>query len=103
MCGIAGRVNQHDPVDRAELFRMTEAVAHRGPYDAGYHLRARVGLGHRRLSIIDVAAGRQPLANEDETVWIVYNGEIYNHLELRAQLIARGHRFKTRSDTEVIV
>src|SRR5262245_6284192 len=102
MCGIAGRVNQHDPVDRAELFRMTDAVAHPGPDDCGYPLRARVGLGHRRLSIIDVACGRQPLSNEDETIWIVYNGEVYNHLELRSQLIARGHRFKTRSDTEAI-
>jgi asparagine synthase (glutamine-hydrolysing) len=103
MCGIAGRVNQHEPVDRAELFRMTELLAHRGPDDSGYHLRARVGLGHRRLSIVDLAGGRQPLSNEDDTVWIVFNGEIYNHLELRAQLLARGHRFKTRSDTEVIV
>jgi len=103
MCGIAGRVNQSAPVDREQLFRMTEAVAHRGPDDHGYHLRARVGLGHRRLAIVDVAGGRQPLANEDESVWIVFNGEIYNHLELRRELVARGHRFRTRSDTEAIV
>ena len=103
MCGIAGRVNQAAPVDRAEIFRMTELMAHRGPDDHGYHLRTRVGLGHRRLSIIDLAGGRQPLANEDDTVWIVFNGEIYNHVELRRELIARGHRFRTHSDTEAIV
>jgi asparagine synthase (glutamine-hydrolysing) len=103
MCGIAGRVNQSAPVDRAEIFRMTELIAHRGPDDHGYHLRTRVGLGHRRLSIIDLAGGRQPLANEDETVWIVFNGEIYNHVDLRRELIARGHRFRTHSDTEAIV
>jgi asparagine synthase (glutamine-hydrolysing) len=103
MCGIAGRVNESAPVDRAEIFRMTELIAHRGPDDHGYHLRTRVGLGHRRLSIIDLAGGRQPLANEDETVWIVFNGEIYNHVALRKELIARGHRFRTHSDTEAIV
>ncbi|MGZ3425255.1 MAG: asparagine synthase (glutamine-hydrolyzing) [Polyangia bacterium] len=103
MCGIAGRVNQSAPIDRAEIFRMTELIAHRGPDDHGYHLRTRVGLGHRRLSIIDIAGGRQPLANEDETVWIVFNGEIYNHVALRKELIARGHRFRTHSDTEAIV
>ncbi|HEX8953151.1 MAG TPA: asparagine synthase (glutamine-hydrolyzing) [Polyangia bacterium] len=103
MCGIAGRVNQSAPVDRAEIFRMTELIAHRGPDDYGYHLRARVGLGHRRLSIIDLAGGRQPLANEDDTVWIVFNGEIYNHVDLRKELVARGHRFRTHSDTEAIV
>jgi asparagine synthase (glutamine-hydrolysing) len=103
MCGIAGRVNHSAPVDRAEIFRMTELLAHRGPDDHGYHLRTRVGLGHRRLSIIDLAGGRQPLANEDETVWIVFNGEIYNHVDLRRELVARGHRFRTHSDTEAIV
>ncbi len=103
MCGIAGRVNQAAPVDREEIFRMTELMAHRGPDDHGYHLRTRVGLGHRRLSIIDLAGGRQPLANEDETVWIVFNGEIYNHVALRKELLSRGHRFRTHSDTEAIV
>lgn len=103
MCGIAGRVNQHAPVDREELFRMTERIAHRGPDDSGYHLRAHVGLGHRRLAIVDLAGGRQPLSNEDDSVVIVYNGEVYNHLDLRRELLARGHRFKTRSDTEAIV
>jgi asparagine synthase (glutamine-hydrolysing) len=82
---------------------MTELIAHRGPDDHGYHLRSRVGLGHRRLSIIDVAGGRQPLANEDETVWITFNGEIYNHVDLRRELVGRGHQFRTHSDTEAIV
>jgi asparagine synthase (glutamine-hydrolysing) len=82
---------------------MSERIAHRGPDDHGYHLRPRVGLGHRRLSIVDLAGGRQPLANEDESVWIVFNGEIYNHLDLRRDLQARGHRFRTKSDTEAIV
>jgi asparagine synthase (glutamine-hydrolysing) len=103
MCGIAGRINREAPVDREELFRMTESLAHRGPDDHGYHLRARVGLGHRRLSIVDLATGHQPLSNEDGTVWIVFNGEIYNHDDLRRELRARGHVFKTRSDTEAIV
>ena len=74
---------------------MTDVIAHRGPDDYGYHLRPRVGLGHRRLSIVDLAGGRQPLTNEDESIWIVFNGEIYNHLELRRELISRGHRFRT--------
>jgi asparagine synthase (glutamine-hydrolysing) len=103
MCGIAGRVNQFAPVDRGQIFEMTERLSHRGPDDHGYHLRSRIGLGHRRLSIIDRAGGRQPLANERETVWIVYNGEVYNHLDLRRELAGRGHRFRTQSDTEAIV
>jgi asparagine synthase (glutamine-hydrolysing) len=103
MCGIAGRVNSETPIDRAEIFRMTDLIRHRGPDDHGYHLRHEVGLGHRRLSIIDVAGGRQPLANEDDTIWIVYNGEVYNHVELRQGLVARGHVFRTRADTEAIV
>jgi asparagine synthase (glutamine-hydrolysing) len=103
MCGIAGRVNLMAPVDRSELFAMSDRMAHRGPDDHGYHLRPRIGLGHRRLSIVDLAGGRQPLANEDESVWIAFNGEIYNHLDLRRDLQARGHRFRTKSDTEAIV
>jgi asparagine synthase (glutamine-hydrolysing) len=103
MCGIAGRVNLQAPVDRAELFEMSERMSHRGPDDHGYHLRTRVGLGHRRLSIVDRAGGRQPLANEDESIWIIFNGEIYNHLELRKELMSRGHSFRTKSDTEAIV
>jgi asparagine synthase (glutamine-hydrolysing) len=83
--------------------RMSDAIAHRGPDDDGQYLNGRVGLGFRRLSIIDLSGGHQPMANEDETVWIAYNGEIFNHAGHRAPLEARGHRFRTRSDTEAIV
>jgi asparagine synthase (glutamine-hydrolysing) len=105
MCGIAGRFNYDAirPVDRRVLEAMTDAVAHRGPDAAGYHLAPGIGLGHRRLSIIDLSTGDQPLCNETGTVWTVFNGEIYNFAEVRAELIARGHRFKTSSDTEIIV
>ena len=103
MCGIAGRVNRSRPVLREEIFRMTAALEHRGPDDCGYHLRPRVGLGHRRLSIIDLEGGKQPLANEDGSVWIVFNGEVYNHVELRRELQRCGHSFQTHSDTEAIV
>jgi asparagine synthase (glutamine-hydrolysing) len=105
MCGIAGRFN-YDPrhaVDSTVLASMTEAVAHRGPDSAGYFHAPGIGLGHRRLSIIDLATGDQPLANEDGQVQVVFNGEIYNFAEVRAELIARGHRFRTSSDTEIIV
>jgi asparagine synthase (glutamine-hydrolysing) len=82
---------------------MTEAISHRGPDDSGTYRDERAVLGHRRLTIIDLDSGRQPLANEDETVWITFNGEIYNYRALRDELIARGHRFRTTTDTEVIV
>lgn len=82
---------------------MLAVMRHRGPDGSGVHLDGQAGLGHLRLSIIDLAAGSQPMANEDETVWIIFNGEIYNFQELRAALLARGHRFRTHSDTEVIV
>jgi len=105
MCGIAGRFNDDPlrPVDRDVLEAMTDVVAHRGPDAAGHYVGPGIGLGHRRLSIIDLATGDQPLSNEDGTVWTVFNGEIYNFAEVRANLIARGHRFKTGSDTEIIV
>src|SRR5215207_2573170 len=105
MCGIAGRFNYDAlrPVERATLEAMTDAVAHRGPDASGYHLAPGIGLGHRRLSIIDLSTGDQPLGNENGTVWTVFNGEIYNFAEVRAELIAHGHRFKTGSDTEIIV
>ena len=105
MCGIAGIV-QTDPdgaVDNATIHRMCEAIMHRGPDDEGIFTKAGVGLGMRRLSIIDLAGGHQPVFNEDKTVWIVFNGEIYNFQELRPDLERRGHRFSTHSDTEVIV
>jgi asparagine synthase (glutamine-hydrolysing) len=82
---------------------MTDVVAHRGPDSAGYYVKGSIGLGHRRLSIIDLATGDQPLGNEDGTVQVVFNGEIYNFGEVREMLLDRGHRFRTRSDTEVIV
>ena len=82
---------------------MLDIMRHRGPDGSGIHLDGPVGLGHVRLSIIDIEAGKQPLSNEDDTVWVTFNGEIYNFQELRHNLIAKGHRFKTHSDTEVIV
>jgi asparagine synthase (glutamine-hydrolysing) len=100
MCGIFGFIG---PPDTDLLGRMADVLVHRGPDDAGSLERPQVSLGHRRLAIIDRAGGRQPLANEDETVWLVYNGEIYNYRELRAELEALGHTFRTRSDSEVIV
>jgi asparagine synthase (glutamine-hydrolysing) len=105
MCGIAGLVGTHglDHDDRARAVRMRDILAHRGPDDAGLWGDERALLAHRRLSIVDVSGGRQPLANEDATIWIVFNGEIYNHAEIRRELEARGHAYRTRSDTETIV
>lgn len=104
MCGICGFVGDLGGKSKeAVLQDMMTSIAHRGPDDASFHLDGQTGLGFRRLSIIDLASGRQPLANEDETVWIVFNGEIYNFRELRRDLKARGHRFRTGADTEVIV
>ena len=105
MCGIAGRFNYdaRRSVDHGRLVAMTDAVAHRGPDAAGYYEGPGIGLGHRRLSIIDLATGDQPLGNEDGSVQVVFNGEIYNFAEVRAQLAALGHTFRTHSDTEVIV
>lgn len=100
MCGICGMVGGPE---REALGRMAAAMAHRGPDDDGFFVDARAGLGFRRLSIIDVAGGHQPLANEDASLHLVFNGEIYNHRELRAGLEARGHRFRTQSDGEVIL
>src|ERR1017187_6076552 len=104
MCGIAGIVDEsRDPRATEIVGRMCDCLVHRGPDDSGVYANGSVVLGHRRLSIIDVGGGHQPLSNEDGTVWIVLNGEIYNYRELRTELIARGHRFATNSDTEVIV
>jgi asparagine synthase (glutamine-hydrolysing) len=91
------------PIDPEILRAMNGLIQHRGPDDGGFHLAAACGLGHRRLSIIDLSTGQQPMANEDGSCWIVFNGEIYNHHELREGLLARGHVFKTRSDTEAIL
>jgi asparagine synthase (glutamine-hydrolysing) len=104
MCGIIGIFDRvGEPVDRRLLERMTLAIQHRGPDGQGYFVKKGVGLGHRRLSIIDVEGGSQPISNEDGTLQIVFNGEIYNYIELREELLAFGHQFKTLSDTEVIV
>jgi asparagine synthase (glutamine-hydrolysing) len=105
MCGICG-IYLLDPgaePERQQLQQMNRTMSHRGPDDEGYYVSGPVGLGMRRLSIIDLPGGRQPIANEDETIWIVFNGEIYNYLELRSELLTKGHHFRTRSDTEVIV
>ena len=105
MCGIVGKLF-HDPsarVDPGELQAMLRPIAHRGPDGQGIHLDRNVGLGHCRLSIIDLDTGAQPMTNEDESVWIVFNGEIYNFQELRERLVAKGHVFRSRCDTEVIV
>jgi asparagine synthase (glutamine-hydrolysing) len=100
MCGIAGYVGLRD---ETLLREMTAALAHRGPDDAGYLIDGEVGLGHRRLSIIDLAGGHQPIFNEDESLAVIANGEIYNYRELSVDLRARGHRFRTGSDCEVIL
>ena len=101
MCGIVG-MSGPGPVAEAEIVRMCDAIRHRGPDDSGAFVEGGVGLGSRRLSIIDLAGGHQPLANEDGSVVVVLNGEIYNHEALRRELVARGHQFRTRSDTEVL-
>src|SRR5882757_8708630 len=104
MCGIAGIIGRKDEaVISEQVRRMTDTIVHRGPDDEGIHVRGNVGLGMRRLSIIDLSGGRQPIYNEDGTVAVVFNGEIYNFLELRQELEGRGHQFRTHSDTEVIV
>ena len=105
MCGIIGifDVRGTRAIDRDLLARMNETQHHRGPDEGGIHVEPGVGLGHRRLSIIDLSTGQQPLYNEDGSVVVVFNGEIYNYQELIPELTALGHVFRTRSDTEVIV
>lgn len=105
MCGICGRLNFLDrqPVEQRELSTMARSMRHRGPDDEGYYLRAPLGFGFRRLSIIDLEGGHQPMSDQEETTWVVFNGEIYNFQELRSELESFGHVFRTRCDTEVIV
>jgi asparagine synthase (glutamine-hydrolysing) len=114
MCGIAGAcwTSGTEPLSETVLERMISAIRHRGPDDSGMYFSSANGsgpakqqaaLGHRRLSIIDLDSGHQPLANEDKTVWIAFNGEVYNYRELRKQLQAGGHHFRTETDTETIV
>src|SRR5689334_11559034 len=102
MCGITGFFGEPE-ISSATLQHMNRQLARRGPDDEGFFEDAGVGLAMRHLSIIDLAGGRQPLHNEEASVWTVFNGEIYNYRELRADLMQRGHRFRTQSDTEVIV
>ena len=103
MCGIAGQLLRERKAELADIRSMCDQIRHRGPDDEGYHLDGGCGLGMRRLSIIDLSTGHQPISNEDGTVWVVFNGEIYNYRELRADLIRAGHRFSTNSDTETLV
>ncbi len=105
MCGIAGilEFGRDARADSGALREMCQIMAHRGPDDDGFHADGPVGIGMRRLSIVDLATGHQPISNEDGSLWIVFNGEIYNHLSLREQLVARGHAYRTHSDTETIV
>ncbi len=105
MCGIAGQFNfqRRDPVERETIVRMTRSIAHRGPDDEGFFISGLVGLGFRRLSIIDLAGGHQPMSDAEKTVWMVFNGEIYNYRELREELQNKGYKFRTNSDTEVII
>ena len=103
MCGVCGIVSHHGPPDLALLRRMMGRLGHRGPDGNGYYRDRRAALGHTRLAIIDTSGGAQPLCNEDGTVWVTFNGEIFNYVELGAELRHRGHIFRTASDTEVIV
>ena len=105
MCGIAGlwNIESKRPIDHGLLNRMVAALHHRGPDDRGTYVEGELGVGHTRLSIVDLSGGHQPMCNEDGSLWVVFNGEIYNHVELRAELIQKGHTFKTHSDTEVIL
>ena len=105
MCGICGQHNfaRSEPVSRSMLIRMTKTMAHRGPDDEGYFVSDNLGLGFRRLSIIDLASGQQPMSDIDSSIWLVFNGEIYNFPELKIELEGYGHTFRTKSDTEVII
>ena len=105
MCGICGKLSfdREARVSPRLLKAMADSIQHRGPDDEGYYTSGPVGFGFRRLSIIDLNTGHQPICNEDASVWIVFNGEIYNYQELRSQLQTKGHVFKTQTDTEVIV
>ena len=105
MCGICGiyNFNKDRPVSKETLNSMTNTMIHRGPDESGTYIDRFIGLGHRRLSIIDILGGKQPMTNEDKTIWVTYNGEIYNYQTLKNQLLKKGHEFKTNCDTEVVV
>jgi len=103
MCGIAGIINYQSPEEKHLLVKMSESLHHRGPDASGIYSQGPAGLAHTRLSIIDLTSGDQPIHNENKTIWIVFNGEIFNYPELRNLLLARGHKFYTQTDTEVII
>ena len=105
MCGICGQYNfgSAAPVQRRDIEAMARAIAHRGPDDEGYYIAGPLGFGFRRLSIIDLAGGHQPMSDQEESVWVIFNGEIYNFPELKRELEGYGHVFRTNSDTEVII
>ena len=105
MCGIAGKIffDKNRKISSSELKTMTDIIHHRGPDDEGHYLNENIGLGFRRLSIIDLHTGHQPLSNADDTLWITFNGEVYNFKEKRTELEKKGYSFKTNTDTEVIV
>lgn len=105
MCGIAGILYKHRDrmVEEADIIAMRDTMAHRGPDDAGVYVSGNLGLGHRRLSIVGLSTGHQPMSNDAQTVWIVFNGEIYNYQHLKSELQQKGYRFRTESDTEVII
>lgn len=105
MCGITGKIffSKERNIEKAELKQMADVIQHRGPDDEGFYINKNVGLGFRRLSIIDLQTGHQPLSNDDGSKWIIFNGEIYNFVELRDELIKKGYSFKTKTDTEVIL
>jgi asparagine synthase (glutamine-hydrolysing) len=103
MCGIAGFFLRSKPAQLSDVRQMCDAIRHRGPDDEGFHLDSGCAIGMRRLSIIDLNTGHQPISNEDQSVWVVFNGEIYNYRDLRHDLLARGHHLATQSDTETIV
>ncbi|MBP7507598.1 MAG: asparagine synthase (glutamine-hydrolyzing) [Prolixibacteraceae bacterium] len=105
MCGICGNLNltKLHPIDTNQLKRMVTIMRHRGPDEFGIYRDKDIGLGHARLSIIDLKGGQQPMHNEDKSIWLILNGEIFNYIELREELVAKGHKFYTRSDTEVLI
>src|SRR5262249_13255772 len=103
ICGIAAPEKLDRRVDQALLVRMRDVMEHRGPDEASLYVDGSVGLGHRRLSIVDLSGGKQPMTNEDGSIWITFNGEIYNHKDLRPGLEGRGHRYSSASDTETII
>ena len=104
MCGIVAVLNfNQKPINKQLLVKMSRVLSHRGPDEEGIYCDRFLGIAHQRLSIIDLNSGQQPMCNQDQSLWIVANNEIYNYIELRKEMISRGHKFTTESDTEVIL